>query len=201
MTKRVLVPIADGSEDIETACVTDILVRGGLEVVTASVMPERRTTVTFARGLTVTATKHIDDVVGDHFVAILLPGGMPGAQHLSECQTLIRMLRQQKEEGRLFGAICAAPAVALGPHGLLDGVERATGFPAMKDKLPQSVTYGTEEVVLSQGCLTSQGPGTAMHFGLAALAVLTSAEKASQVANGLLLSHIRPEWFSSFAKM
>ena len=37
-SKKVLVPIADGSEEIETACITDTLTRFGAEVTIASVM-------------------------------------------------------------------------------------------------------------------------------------------------------------------
>ena len=50
---RVLVPVADDSEEIETACITDTLVRAGAEVVVASVMPELQ--VRMSRGLKVVA--------------------------------------------------------------------------------------------------------------------------------------------------
>jgi putative intracellular protease/amidase len=43
MTKRVLVPIADGSEEIETTCIQDTLVRCGAEVIVASVMKDQLT--------------------------------------------------------------------------------------------------------------------------------------------------------------
>jgi 4-methyl-5(b-hydroxyethyl)-thiazole monophosphate biosynthesis len=51
--KRVLVPIADGSEEIETSCITDTLVRAGAEVTVASV--EATTTCTMSRGLKIVA--------------------------------------------------------------------------------------------------------------------------------------------------
>ena len=43
MTKRVLVPIADGSEEIETTCIQDTLVRCGAQVTVASVMKDQLT--------------------------------------------------------------------------------------------------------------------------------------------------------------
>jgi putative intracellular protease/amidase len=38
-------PVADGTEDIEFTTVTDILVRAGIQVVTASVMPSKTVTL------------------------------------------------------------------------------------------------------------------------------------------------------------
>ena len=43
MVKRVLVPIADGSEEIETTCIQDTLVRCGAQVTVASVMKDQLT--------------------------------------------------------------------------------------------------------------------------------------------------------------
>lgn len=44
---------------------------------------------------------------------------MPGAARLRDCETLREITTKQAEERRLYGAICAAPAVALLPWGLL----------------------------------------------------------------------------------
>ena len=75
----VLVPIADDSEEIETACITDTLVRAGARVTVASVMPEGRLQCVMSRGLKVVADTAIDAVAAETFDAIALPGGMPGA--------------------------------------------------------------------------------------------------------------------------
>lgn len=56
MTKRVLVPIADGSEEIETTCITDTLTRCGAEVTVASVMPNQLT-CKMSRGIKVREEK------------------------------------------------------------------------------------------------------------------------------------------------
>ena len=50
--KKVLVPIADGSEEIETTCITDTLVRFGADVSVASVMPGELV-CTMSRGIKV----------------------------------------------------------------------------------------------------------------------------------------------------
>lgn len=44
---------------------------------------------------------------------------MPGSARLRDCDVLRRITCKQAEERRLYGAICAAPAVTLLPWGLL----------------------------------------------------------------------------------
>ena len=90
---NVLVPVADSSEDIETACITDVLVRAGAKVTVASVMPAGRLQVTMARGLKLTADTHIDACTDAEWDAIALPGGMPGAEHLSGSEPLTELLK------------------------------------------------------------------------------------------------------------
>jgi hypothetical protein len=53
MSKKVLVPIADGSEEIETTCITDTLTRFGADVTIASVMPEGELVCKMSRGIKV----------------------------------------------------------------------------------------------------------------------------------------------------
>ncbi len=200
---RVLVPVADGSEDLEFATITDVLVRCGVEVVTASVSATPH--VTLARGLRVTASTTIDAVIaaGGDFSAVVLPGGMPGSKHLSESAPLIALIKETiLSRGRLLGAVCAAPVVALLAHGLLAGVDRMTCFPLMKDKIAPSAEataprWLDEAVVVARSSrggsvvITSQGPGTSLHFALQIAAHLTSPDVAAGVAKGMLVHDFR----------
>ena len=90
--KRVLVPIADGSEEIETSCITDTLVRAGAEVTVASV--EATTTCTMSRGLKIVADALVTDLGNDEFDLVALPGGMPGAERLRDSDALDAILRK-----------------------------------------------------------------------------------------------------------
>ena len=150
---NILVPIADASEDIETACITDVLARAGATVVTASVMPDGRTTVKMARGLTVVADCHIKECVGKQWDAIACPGGMPGAEHLRDSAELKELLLGQASAGKLAAAVCASPAVVLAPHGLLPA--RATCFPVDKFKA-EIPGWEDSKVVLDGNIITSQ---------------------------------------------
>lgn len=73
MKKRVLVPIAEDSEEIETSCITDVLTRFGAEVVVASVMPDNLV-CKMSRGLKVCADVHIEEAANEDWDLISLPG-------------------------------------------------------------------------------------------------------------------------------
>ena len=78
--KRVLVPIADGTEEIEVVTVVDVLRRAGAEVVLASVEDDDRTAVTCSRGVKIEADCHVKAVTGrqggkEGWDLIAIPGG------------------------------------------------------------------------------------------------------------------------------
>ncbi len=178
-----LIPIADGSEDIETVTLIDVLRRAGVEVTVASVTGSPH--IIAARQTRIEADALIDDVMAQDFDLIVLPGGMPGAQALADSDKLIDKLHAQRDSGRLYGAICAAPAVALAPHGLLDGIA-ATGHPGFTDALPDKSRM-EERVVRDGQCLTSRGPGTALEFSLTLVETLCGRETRDAVASPMVL--------------
>ena len=180
----VLVPIADDSEEIETACITDTLVRAGASVVVASVMPEGRLQCTMSRGLKVVADVAIDEVATTSFDAIALPGGMPGAERLRDCETLVAMLKEHAAAGRTTAAVCASPAVVFATHGLLK--QSATCYPAdvFKDKVGAGWTEA--QAVVDGNIVTSQGPGTSLQFALKLVEILFDRTKAEEIAKQML---------------
>lgn len=109
---------------------------------------------------------------------------MPGAEHLRDNGTLISMLKRQKDAGKLYGAICASPAVVLASHNLVGA--GATCFPAegLRSKMDVPVD---ERVVVQGNCVTSQGPGTALAFAVKLGEILYGEEKAKSVAGALLI--------------
>ena len=183
MAKRVLVPIADGTEEIEAVCIIDTLRRAGAEVTVASV---DKLQVTASRGVKLVADARIADCTNQTYDCIALPGGMPGAEHLRDCAPLIDLLQKQKQAGRLYAAICASPAVVLQPRGLLDKV-RATCFPALQNKLDPAYV-SRERVVVDGPCVTSQGPATAIEFALKLVELLFGPAKAKEVGDAMLVT-------------
>jgi 4-methyl-5(b-hydroxyethyl)-thiazole monophosphate biosynthesis len=181
MKKTVLVPIADGTEEIEAVTIIDVLRRAGAEVVVASVDALE---IVASRGVKIVADCLIGECRARPFDLVVLPGGMPGAEHLRDSEPLKRILMAQNASGRLFAAICAAPAVVLEPHGLLQD-RRATCHPGHIHKLSDP-TSAQARVVVDGHCITSQGPGTALAFALKLVELLFGAEKAADVAGPMV---------------
>ena len=183
MTARALISLADGVEDIECVTLIDVLRRAEVEVVVASI--EGRRMITCARGTRMTADTMLVDVLAQDFDLIVLPGGMPGAQRLAEHEPLAEKVREQAKAGKLFAAICAAPAVALQQYGVLKQ-RRMTCYPAFSDRL-SGCTFVDQPVVVDGNCITSQGPGTAMEFALTLVEQLSGKAKRKEVAEAMLV--------------
>ncbi|CAK9095344.1 unnamed protein product [Durusdinium trenchii] len=179
---RVLVPIAEDSEEIETACITDVLTRAGAEVTVASCSEALQ--VRMSRGLKVVADKDISDCKGVAWDAIALPGGMPGAEHLRDNQVLKEMLQEQKLSGRLTCAVCASPAVVFAQHGLLES--SATCYPAPKFKEMVGSSWKDAQAVVDGNVITSQGPGTSLQFALKIVEELYGKDKAEELAQQMV---------------
>ena len=182
MVNKVLIPIADGSEEIEAVCLIDTLRRAGIDVTVASV---DKLQVTASRGVKLVADALIADCANQTYDCIALPGGMPGAEHLRDSAELTIILKHQAEEKRLFGALCASPAVVLEHHRLLAG-RRATCHPGFVDQLKERDSVD-ERVVVDGNCLTSRGPGTAVEFALALVEALYGRTKREAVAGPMVV--------------
>lgn len=178
---RVLVPLAPGFEEIEAVTVVDVLRRAGIEVHTASLDGPR---VTGSHGITVVTDIALDAAVADDYDMIVLPGGMPGAQHLKDDVRILSLLRRFAASGRYTAAICAAPGV-LAQAGLLEA-RAATSFPGFltADSAP-GIRLRDDPVVVDGKVVTSRGAGTAMEFGLALIALLEGEDARQQVRDRL----------------
>uniref|UniRef100_A0ACD5Y158 Uncharacterized protein n=1 Tax=Avena sativa TaxID=4498 RepID=A0ACD5Y158_AVESA len=161
-TKKVLVPIAMGTEEMEAIILAGVLRRAGADVTLASVEDELE--VEASCGTHIVADKPIAACTDQVFDLVALPGGMPGSVRLRDNKILQRITVRQAEEKRLYGAICAAPAVVLMPWGLHRG-KKVTCHPSFIGDLP---TFRAVEsnVQVSGELTTSRGPGTAFQFAL-----------------------------------
>ncbi|GAK85278.1 DJ-1/YajL/PfpI superfamily [Vibrio ponticus] len=118
MSKKVLVPIATGTEEMEAVTIIDMMVRAGYEVVVASAESDGGLTMKASRGVTLTADCRLVDIADDEFDAVILPGGVGGSEAFRDSTVLVEIVRQQMYEGKLVAAICAAPALVLAHHNL-----------------------------------------------------------------------------------
>lgn len=175
----VLVPLAPGCEELEAVTVIDLLRRAKVEVVTAGLAEGP---VRASRGTVLVPDTTLDAVAHRTFSMIVLPGGLPGADHLAGDARLRDMLRNAAEAGRTVAAICAAPKV-LARAGLLDG-KAATCFPGTLG--PETgAKLRDDPVVVDGNVVTSRGPGTAMDFALRLIDILCGTAVRDDVESRL----------------
>ncbi|XP_043714313.1 protein DJ-1 homolog C isoform X2 [Telopea speciosissima] len=181
--KKVLVPIGFGTEEMEAVILVDVLRRAGAHVILASVEPEVE--LEASAGTRLVADASISTCLDQDFDLIALPGGMPGSARLRDCEILRKITSNQAEKKRLYGAICAAPAVTLLPWGLLKR-KQTTCHPAFMDKLPTFWAVKSN-IQVSGELTTSRGPGTAFEFALSLVEQLFGETVAKEVGIGLLV--------------
>ncbi|MCF7848261.1 MAG: DJ-1/PfpI family protein [Kiritimatiellales bacterium] len=179
---KVLIPLADGCEEMEAVILTDILRRAAWDVVTAGLSG---VAVTASRGVVLMPDQQWDDVNPADFDMILLPGGMDGTYALCDHDGVQDTLRDFDAAGKRIGAICAA-ALALFKAGILVN-RRFTCYPGVEKEMGDGFHRLEEPVVVDGNLITSQGPGTAFEFALAIIEIGESKEAADSVRKGLLL--------------
>ncbi len=175
-SKRAAVLLADGFEEIEAVVPIDLLRRGGIDVAVVGIA---RKEVTGSHGVTVSADVLLENLDYRSFDAVILPGGMPGSKNLAESPGVQKMVLNMDAEGKLVAAICAAPAVVLGPLGILDG-KKASCYPGMESHAPNA-EFTDAPVTADGNVITAQGPGKSAQFALAVLEYLAGADVSLEV--------------------
>ena len=187
-TASVLVCLAHGSEEIEAVTTIDLLVRAGLSVTTASVESDGTREIVCSRGVRLLADAPLVEVADNDYDAVVLPGGLKGAETVRDSPVLVETVRQFHLAGKSGAAICAAPGTVLIPHDLFP-VGNMTGFPGLRDTIPDK-HWMDRRVVWDPrvNLLSSQGPGTSIDFALKLIDLLVDKEKAREVASQLVLA-------------
>ena len=177
--KTVLIPLAQGCEELEAVTVIDVLRRAGLNVVSAGLDAQP---VRASRGTVLVPDTTLDEALKHAFDMVVLPGGQPGSNNLKADARIIALVQRMAREDKYVAAVCAAPSV-LASAGVLDG-KRATSFPGSLDGYPK-VHQEHGNVVEDGKLVTSRGPGTAMDFALTLVERLAGRAKRDEVEAGL----------------
>ena len=179
---KAIVFLATGFEEVEAIGTIDVLRRGGIETVTASITGEL--TVTGCHEISVVADELFDDLDASAFDALILPGGGPGSLLLNQHEGVRKALVEAFQDNRLIAAICASPRV-FGSLGLLNG-KRVTCYPGIEPELTGAriLPY---DVAVDENIITGRGPGLVFDFGLAIVRYLNGHDIADSVTQDLLL--------------
>jgi len=182
---KVLVPLAQGCEELEAVTVIDLLNRARIEVIAAGL---EEGPVVASHGATLLPDMMLDEALRHDFDMVVLPGGMPGADYLAEDERLMERVKKMAGDGKFVCAICAAPRI-LARLGLLQG-KRATAYPGfLEQKDWVGVTCTGKSVEWDGNIITSRGAGTAMDFALTLIEALVGEEARRTVEHALVRGH------------
>ncbi|XP_046461098.1 protein dj-1beta-like [Daphnia pulex] len=185
MTKQALIILAEGAEEMEAVITIDTLRRGGIDVVVAGLAGKE--VVKCSRMVSILPDTSLEEAQKNSlYDVVILPGGLKGAELLSESQLVGQILKQHEKEGKIVAAICAAP-IAFKSHGIASG-KSITSYPSMKERLVDAYQYNDgDRVVVDGNVTTSRGPGTAFEFALSLVEQLVGKEVADSLVSQMIL--------------
>lgn len=178
---RVLIPLADGVEELEAVAIIDVLRRGGVSVTTAALRDDLE--VRGAHGIGLRADALFAEAAEEAYDAIVLPGGGEGTENLKRSEALIQRLQRQNAQGKLLCAICAAPTVLVEAGVIAEGLH-VTCYPTCQMDLDRE--WSPAPVVADGNVITGQAPGSAVLFALVVLQALVGVPTAKKVARGMV---------------
>ncbi|PWN44864.1 DJ-1 [Ceraceosorus guamensis] len=208
---RALIFIAQGTEETEFVATYDVLVRGGVQVTSVHVGssnhnaqdPHAAELVKCSRGVLIKPDKKLDELAGKivfsfigivctrvanqalEYDAFIVPGGNEGSATISANEDVQALLSAAYGKGKVVAAICAG-SLAIKAAGVAKD-SPITSHPSVKDQLDAEYHYKEDSVVVSDKLITSRGPGTSLHFGLAIVEALQGKEKRDEIEKPLML--------------
>ncbi len=180
----ILIPLANGTEEMEAVIIIDIFRRAAFNVVVAG----DSNPVICSRKVEIIPDLLLDEVNQEKlYDAIVLPGGFDGTENLSKNKYLKKILENQKSNNKLIGAICAAPLI-LASNNLFDANQTITSHPSVKGKL-MNYNYTNDDICIDGNFITSRGAGTAIDFALKIVEILSTKELAEKIAHSIVYKY------------
>jgi 4-methyl-5(b-hydroxyethyl)-thiazole monophosphate biosynthesis len=180
---KVYIFLAEGFEEIEALTVVDILRRAEIDITMVSITGSQQ--VTGSHNIATIADILFEECDYSDADMLVLPGGLPGTNHLMEHPGMDQLLKKFAAEEKKLAAICAAPKV-LGTKGILQG-KKATCYPGHEDSLLGA--YIMSAAVVEDGNITtSRGMGTSIDFSLALVKIFQGAEESERIARAIQYS-------------
>lgn len=189
---KVVVPLAEGFEEIEFVTIVDILRRADVEVVVTSLGEKGETgevasrdvgAVEGSHGIRILPDAALDEIDPEDFDAVVLPGGYPGFVNLGEDERVLALISRMNDAGKHVAAICGAPSVLV-KAGVVEG-RCATIHPAGRKDLTDD-QYVDDRVVVSGKLVTSKAAGTAMEFALRLVGEFVGEERMRRLAGEIM---------------
>lgn len=185
--KAVFVMLGTGFDEIEALAPVDVMRRAGMEVFTVSMTDNRL--VKGATGNLIVADMSVSDLSPDRIDWLIFPGADKSEDAVNLDKMLSELVKTHWKKGGNIAAICAAPALVLGPLGIINGV-KATGYPFLKEDFENNGgIYSEEPVVIGDRLITSKGPGTTLEFALAIVRKAKDPDMEKALREGMVIGH------------
>ena len=176
--KKFLVLVANGNETIEVLTVVDYLRRADIKVDIAST--EEGLDLVTSHDVTYKADIMFDDIEEGDYFGLYIPGGTKGAYSLRDNEKVLDLVKRFNDEGKIIAAICAGPVVLNEAGVLFD--KKATSFPSMKDEMDKTKTYVEDEIVVTDGNITtSRGAALTNYLALKLIEIIKNREVAKDI--------------------
>lgn len=185
MSKKVLIPLANGFEEIEFITTIDILRRASIEVISASITENQY--VTGSHNVVIKTDELFENIKDDNFEAIAIPGGSVGMEKLKNYSSLIKKIKDMNSENKLIAAICAASVILEEAQVIKN---KFTCYPGFENRIHSGEYIQNDIVVKDENIVTSQGPATTMFFALEIVKYLLGEEKKTEVYKSILMHKI-----------
>jgi DJ-1 family protein len=179
MSKKILIPIAEGTEEMEAVITIDLFRRAGLNVLVAGTSKE----VKCSRSVKIIPDVLLEDLHND-FDLIFLPGGGLGTKNLMNSDHLKKIVLEHHKNNKQIAAICAAPLV-LKEFMVIDNNSHITSHPSVRNDLLE-YNYSEEKIVQDSNIFTSRGAGTAIQFALFLIEKLLDQNTSDKIAESIV---------------
>lgn len=150
MLKKIAILAADGYEDMELWYPRFRLLEAGFDVVVAAADLKDRAS---KHGYVTDVQLATVDLRTDDFAAVIVPGGIKGAENIRMDPAAVRFVRQMHAEGKVVASICHGAWVLISAF-IVEG-KKLTCYRGMKDDLIAAGALYQDAEVLSDGNLIS----------------------------------------------
>lgn len=181
--KKIVVPLAEGFEEIEAVSIIDVLRRANFDVIIISITGEKE--VFGAHNIKIVADKLFEEIDFPQIDMIILPGGMPGTNNLRNHGGLREKILNFNDQNKALGAICAAPMV-FGELGILKNKD-VTCYPGFEEFLRGAIVTNLP-VETCGNIITGKGAGVAIDFALKITELFKGEKFAKELKEKMIVS-------------
>ncbi|WP_276887214.1 DJ-1 family glyoxalase III [Anaerococcus lactolyticus] len=178
---KILELLADGNETIELLTVVDYLRRADIKIDMVSTTGSKD--LVTSHGVRYQADYLLEEINPEDYDGVYIPGGTKGAETLRDDDRVIEIVKKFEAANKLIAAICAGPIV-LDKAGVLAD-KKATSFPTIKQELKNVGEYMDDEIVVTDGNITTgRGAAVTNYLALRLLELIKGKEAKEEIKYG-----------------